>query len=363
MVRVLVLNVAAEKGGALAILTAFFESVRQSGTHAWRFVVGRSQLTESRDIRVSAFPWVKRSWFHRAFFDVFVAPTLVRRLKPDVVLSLQNVIIPCVSVRQVVYLHQAIPFSAIRFPFWSQPKLWVYQNVISLLILWSVRRADQVVVQSEWMKQELVERRDVPGRNIHVIRPDVPAVTEGGQFQNRNENFHRFFYPASAEVYKRHNVILEACRLLETWGFRNFTVVLTVLPKSLLTGAAGDLPRAVDARGPMSPDQVWEEYSRSVLVFPSVVESLALPLSEARSAGCPILASDTPFAREALSGYVNSHYFCADSAGQLATLMSNCILNKLGYQDVPFTRRQNWNGWNELISLVRDTGAMQSGEL
>lgn len=41
-------------------------------------------------------------------------------------------------------------------------------------------------------------------------------------------------------------------------------------------------------------------YAKSILVFPSHIETLGLPLLEARAAGCRIVASDIAAAREAL---------------------------------------------------------------
>jgi len=50
-------------------------------------------------------------------------------------------------------------------------------------------------------------------------------------------------------------------------------------------------------------------YAKSILVFPSYVESFGLPLLEAKLTGTYIIASDTPFCREILNGYDNVEFF------------------------------------------------------
>ena len=59
----------------------------------------------------------------------------------------------------------------------------------------------------------------------------------------------------------------------------------------------------------MTRECVYEQYAKSVLIFPSYIETLGLPLLEARLTGCPIIAADTPFAKEILDGYNNVAYF------------------------------------------------------
>ena len=44
--------------------------------------------------------------------------------------------------------------------------------------------------------------------------------------------------------------------------------------------------------GMMSREDLFAQYARSVLVFPSYIETIGLPLLEARSVGAPILAAD-----------------------------------------------------------------------
>lgn len=62
--------------------------------------------------------------------------------------------------------------------------------------------------------------------------------------------------------------------------------------------------------GPISREEVFEKYASSILLFPSYVESFGLPLLEARMTGTYVIASDTPYSREILSGYDKAAFFC-----------------------------------------------------
>ena len=128
--RIMVVDVAAESGGALTILSDFYHEYKDEKSNEYIFVVSRPILEETNNIRVLRYPWIKKSWLHRIYFDYLIAPTLVRKFNVDEVLSLQNVIVPNVKVRQLLYMHQPLPFIPKQFSLLAEPLFWVYQNII-----------------------------------------------------------------------------------------------------------------------------------------------------------------------------------------------------------------------------------------
>lgn len=327
--KIEVFDVAAERAGALTILLEFYEAAVQSPEHEWIFHVSKPELPPTSNVRVFSHPWVKRSWFHRIAFEA-VANKLVRKNRPDVVLSLQNIAVWGTDVNQVVYIHQSLPYAHERYRVLREPRLWAYQNVISVLINRSIMKASLIIVQSQWMKEIIEERLHVESDKISVIPPEAPTRPALPDYQITPAVRHYFFYPSSFRPYKNHKIIVDACRLLQLTSDRDFRVELTVSPTALKRLKVDQL-QCISNSGPLTFEEVQRRYSRSVLLYPSKLESYALPLAEARRAGAIILAADTPFGREVLDGYPNARLFADDDAPALARYMQAVMDGSLAY--------------------------------
>ena len=69
-------------------------------------------------------------------------------------------------------------------------------------------------------------------------------------------------------------------------------------------------------------------YAQSILLFPSYLETVGLPICEAMSVGAPVLLSDCLYARDVAKEYANARYFVKDNAAALAQLMEVCIVKR-----------------------------------
>lgn len=163
--KILVFNVAAEHSGALTILKQYYDLAVNDTENQWTFVISTPVLLETDNVKVLRYAWVKKSWFHRLYFDRFVAPKIAEQIKADEVISLQNVVVRGIKVKQTLYLHQPLPFIEKRYGITEDFMAWVYQNIISRMIFNSVRKADCVIVQTNWMKEACV-------RKIKVVKQD-----------------------------------------------------------------------------------------------------------------------------------------------------------------------------------------------
>lgn len=116
--RTLVYDVAADSGGAATVLQSFYEEFKKDTENEYIFVLSVYELPETENIKVLNFPEVKKSMLHRLYFDHFVAHKLVKQYQADRVLSLQNIELPHAKVPQIVYEHNALPFSEYKFKPW-----------------------------------------------------------------------------------------------------------------------------------------------------------------------------------------------------------------------------------------------------
>ena len=335
--KILVIDVAAEKGGALSVLADFYQEVSagERKNVKWIFVLSTPDLLKKKHIQILKFPWIKKSWLHRFFFEMFVAPRLVRRYQPDCIFSLQNIIVPFTKREQILYVHQPLPFVPYRFSFRENRELWVYQNIVGRFIFRSLKKAKKVIVQTGWMKQAIIEKLGIDEGRIRVVPPEIRLEVKEFFQPNRN-TLSTFFYPASGSAYKNHKIIIEACLRLKKTAGTEYKILFTLrgdenpyIAQLKKIVSVNGLP--VEFAGPLPREEVFRWYAKSVLLFPSYVETFGLPLLESKMHGGMILAADVPFAREVLGDYPNARYFPCFDSGALADLILDMASGKIPY--------------------------------
>ena len=95
-------------------------------------------------------------------------------------------------------------------------------------------------------------------------------------------------------------------------------------------------------------EEIFAGYNRSTLLFPSYLETYGMPLGEAQQFGNPIIAADTEFAREVLEGYENAHFFGAFNAPELASYMRRVMEGEI----IPVSPRRREGGHSSYADLV-----------
>lgn len=328
--KTLVIDVAADYGGALTILNQYYNEFTNDCENEYVVCVSVVDNLKSTDnITIVKLPWVKKSWFHRLWFDYVYSHKLIKEYDIDNIFSLQNIIIPNTKLPQTVYLHQSLPFSEYKFKFSENKKFWIYQNVIGKLIYKSAKKASCVIVQTQWMKDALLKIDGIDESAVQVIPPQNNIFVEKYFDEVKFEN--NFFYPASNYAYKNHITILKAALNLKKQGIDNFKIILTLTKDNLPEDCKelySQVKENVELVGTIFHDEVMDYYNKTVLVFPSYIETFGLPLLEARETKSPIIASDMPFSREILKGYNKANFFDAFSDSQLTAHLKKFILRK-----------------------------------
>lgn len=320
--RIMVFDVPAEHGGALSILKEYYDKAVADKNNEWIFIVSKPELDEKENISVERHPWTKKSWLHRLYFDNFYSRKLVKKYKPDKILSLQNTLVKGKGVFQELYVHQPLPFCEKRYSLKENKKFWVYQNIISKFIIRSVRKADLVTVQTKWMKEAVIRESKISESKIQIIHPEINILQDVKYKDDQNSVF---FYPASSAVYKNHKVIYEACMELKKKGYKDFTVILTIKKPANFMEKYHDIDDVIQFRGRMEKEDVYKTYAGSVLLFPSYIETFGLPLLEARTIGSPVIASDCAFSKEILEGYDKACFLNPHDKDELSMHMENYI--------------------------------------
>lgn len=325
----MVFDVPAESGGALSVLNDYYFEAKKSHNTTWFFVLSNPKLKETSNINVLRFPWIKNSWLHRIFFDKFIAPRLVKKYKVDKVVSLQNILVPNVKCEQILYVHQPLPFINYKYSLKENKLFWIYQNIIGWKIIHSIRKANKIIVQTEWMKVACSKKAQVCERKFDVIPPSI-NIKINNMFKPTKESLSTFFYPASGLAYKNHQIIVDACSQLVNMTNKKFKVIFTLNGNE--NELISDLYRRIqDERLPIlfegtkQRNDVFELYTKSVLIFPSFIETFGYPLLEAKLHKGIILAAETEFAKEIVNGYDKAWFFDAFDSNELCQLMHQCL--------------------------------------
>jgi glycosyltransferase involved in cell wall biosynthesis len=331
--NILVYDVAANGGGGITVLEYYYRLHQLDKENHYYYLISGCELTDAGNIHVIRMPYIQKSWLHRIYFDIIGSKRILKNMSIDYVLSLQNTVLPSFKGKQVVYVHNAIPFSEYKIR-WSESKyLWVYQNIIGKIIYHSIKKADEVIVQTHWMKKCISTA--VPGAEAKTIVsfPEID-IPEGYTYQNSDTI--RFFYPANPSVFKNHQVILGACRLLKQQGISSdqYRIAFTLQGNENIgiQSIHDDMKTEgypVDWLGTLNKQGMFDYYSKSILLFPSYIETVGLPIYEAKAIGCSLILANCNYSREVADGYDRVDYFEPNDPVQLAEIMKAYILEMM----------------------------------
>jgi glycosyltransferase involved in cell wall biosynthesis len=155
----------------------------------------------------------------------------------------------------------------------------------------SARKADAVIVPSQFVRRRAIELLGIPPERVHAI----PWGVDHERFRPGHEEREPFLlYPARPWPHKNHGRLFEAFALL-----RDERPELRLV----LTGGGHEgrpVPPGVDVRGLVAGEELASLYRRTAcLVFPSLYEGFGQPPLEAMASGAPVAASNIPAIAEA----------------------------------------------------------------
>lgn len=323
--KIAVVCLASRTGGGLTILQDLHHFASETDSaNEWLFVLSDQDLGQSTDdVQLLQTAPNYSGWASRIGAELTVARHAINQFDPDVVLSLQNMDTPGRGRRPLaIYMHQPLPFVDTRFSLFkgSERNFALRQIVQGALIRASIRRAEVTFVQTEWIADAV--RQACPKARVENVGYQMPEELDEKPL-TRSETT-GFVYPASGAIYKDHATLHDGVKLWREQCSDPGKVVITLTREkfaSLVGGLSDEESEWYEFVGHVSPAVLKEIYARSMLVFPSYVETLGLPLYEAQAARCWIVAADTPPTREALAAYPAAYLFAPRSPNDLARAM------------------------------------------
>lgn len=183
------------------------------------------------------------------------------------------------------------------------------------VIPWSVRVARDIVTLTDFTRQDLRHRLQVDPERVVVVAPgfDLPPaqVPSGAEHRVRTTydlGAHPFFlFPAKTWPHKNHLMLIEAFARLHARH-----------PEAMLVLTGGEeqheqqIAERIEALGlqrvvrrtsriPVADLDVLYRCA-TALTFPSLYEGFGLPVLEAMSRGCPVIAADATALPEVVNG-------------------------------------------------------------
>lgn len=316
-------------GGGRTVLIEFLHALKAHIPSDWTAAIycrNIAGLEGNQQITLISPNLPSNSWLARAVFDLGGLKREVGTQQVDLFVSLLGASSRIKAVRKFVYCHNALPLwkMPLRMTL-SQPRLWAMRRIYDLLYRFGIGSSSTVIVQQDWVRKAMRSRYGIS--SIMVARPVTEnGSTERGRLRKSSGNAQSPFgilFPAAPYVYKNFEVLLDAARLLEAEG-RSLTITLTIAADEnaharQLANEYADV-RGLRLTGNLTAEALRDCYKRSdLLVFPSLIETWGLPITEAKAAGLPILAADLPYAREAAGAAARAEFFDPHDPITLAT--------------------------------------------
>jgi len=276
-------------------------SARESGDEVVGLVSGYRRLGNGRpDLGVECRAnWVPRL-MNPLFFDLLRWPSLEALLGPiDVFIATNFLLPPARRATSLAYIHDVGRL--------TRPDLYTTRQVWRARILMRrcARNADLFVVPTEAVAREVVELGLVSRERIHVVPLAARGLPEAGPEALDDVLCDAPLLLCVGSLERRKNIPF----LLRAFGLASTRVphhlVLAGVGGKAARGEALDAARAAGALdrvhflGSADERQLGALYrTAAVTVCPSLYEGFGLPVLEAMSCGCPVLATDIAAHRE-----------------------------------------------------------------
>jgi glycosyltransferase involved in cell wall biosynthesis len=236
----------------------------------------------------------------------YLVSSLAKQHKHTTLLCMGNLppLFPC-DAKVVLYFQTVLYFSAFK-KFLGGVRARIKLSVERLWIRLRINSVDLIVVQSPLVGDILCNEYSVDKRLVRIMpfadvenlmstMPQIPASAKRG-----------FLYPALGTPHKNHKTLIDAWVLLARRGLYPLLIVTidTRFDTLLKYLERAQIESKIDVMnlGVIPHQQVLSRMTSSqAVIFPSLCESLGLPLVEARENAVPVIASERDYVREILN--------------------------------------------------------------
>ena len=353
--RIAVVDVAAESGGALSVLNDFLSYIAEHNDECNEYYVFVSKEIEivNPHIHYILKPKIKTSWVSRIRWERFVAVKELDKLQIDVVFSLQNTAFFTKRKRQIVYFHNVLLLEPKKkYSIWKKEErlFGIYTRVIAPYTMRSLKNASTIVCQTNTVKGEL--QRRVSGIKVVAIYPNVQV--DDAVINTSVSPIRGFIYPTAAVPFKQIEELVKCVVDHEDWFTQNNLEVLITIDGTENEYAKkvyelGQSTHCIKFIGYQLRERILVYYRDHALLVNSELESFPLPFREAELIGTPIIAANYPYAEEILANNLNS---CTYTNHDLDDMFSKMVWTVENTGQRQYSPCAHHNTWKEVVQEI-----------
>lgn len=373
--KVLINAISAKMGGAKIVVISFIENIDENDGNEYYFLICKNAFNIEKYKKKNThiiytdagyYGFAKRIWWYQVKL-----PLIIKKNRFDRMINLTN-FGPLNSVcKEVSLIHNPRYISKEMWKtFDFKEKIKVFFE--DILIRISLKGTDKLVVQTNYMKQGIINKFKYPATNIYII-PNVPAKINIDSIDYDLERKLNDFIGNEKNVvsnitlYVKHKNLermLQAVKHIKDNNLCTLKLIITIeehfnkdtenLIKMIKDLNIEDYVFTV---GTVNHENIHQILNKSkAFIFPSYAESLGIPFIEAIRFNIPVVAADLEFAHNVCGDA--AVYFKYDDIKDMAEkivkvvtddkllkkLKKNCMLQSESYDDKKFL--------NEYMSLI-----------
>lgn len=323
------------EGGALSILkNCIKELVLYTRDKDFDIVVlvhSSDLLPKYENVEYISFPKSKKSFIYRLFFEYIYFYFVSLKFRPWIWLSLHDMTPFVYSKYQYVYMHNPSPFFKRVKGIKLTRKFKIFIMLYKYLYRINVKRNTAIIVQQEWFRDGICKLCKVSKDKIIVAYPEN-TKNQKSILAEQVYKKAQFFYNAFPREFKNFEVICKAAEILAKRKLDNldWNIYLTIdgtenaYSSSIVTQYKNN--SHLHFIGLISRDECEDYYQSSeCLIFPSLLETWGLPISEFKIYKKKMVLSDLSFAYEAAAGADEVCFFDPSNADMLADIIESVI--------------------------------------
>lgn len=328
------------EGGALSILKECVKELNdyvQNNELKIKVLVNSSKVLPKYDnVECISFSLSKKNFVFRLFYEYLYFYFLSLKLKPLIWLSLHDMTPIVFAKKQFVYMHNPSPFFKNEKKISLSVKFRIFTKLYKYLYKFNVKNNSALIVQQEWFRNEISKLCKIKKEKIIVAYPEATKL-DVDDCLSVGYKKSQFFFNSFPREFKNFEVICKAANILNERDCitEDWNVFLTI------DGSENLYSRKIVEKykenthihfiGLITREECEKYYRESeCLIFPSVLETWGLPISEFKLYKKKMILADLPYAFEAANGAESVCFFNPYDDCLLADIMESVIKGKEG---------------------------------